>query len=183
MDQDPSNVNRAVPNLPPNDLAKMMEQMPGMWVKDQTIPNTQILEKFQAAQTLLTKKLGISSQTKESQTPSGNLSNQTKLQTPTSEDSGQPPNSPSKTSSSTSTPNTKSSKIHINFDRKVCPEAYLLQMQEVFKAENLISGNAFEMVLKDLVNLRRMCEAIVLAKENGDDLDLKKMVDILKIIL
>jgi len=56
-------------------------------------------------------------------------------------------------------------------------------MQEVFKAENLISGNAFEMVLKDLVNLRRMCEAIVLAKENGDDLDLKKMVDILKIIL
>jgi hypothetical protein len=103
------------------------------------------------------------------------LSQSKESKTQNLESSGEQPEEACKTSSNTS--------IKINFKRKICPEPYLIQLLETFKQENMITGNAFHMVLSDLLNLRRMCEAIQLARKNGDQNDMNSMVDMLDLIL
>jgi len=182
MDQDQNDVKNVEQNSSEKqkeDLAQLLSKVPGNWTTEKTYQGSNVLNQFQEAQNSLQKISNSTSSTKESDTVSGTTSQQTKSRMTTSKNSGEKPENESQTSSNTST----QKQIYINFKRKICPEAYLLQMLETFKQENMITGNAFHMVLMDLLNLRRLCQAISLARQNGDQLDMEKLVDMLEILL
>lgn len=188
MDQEQNSVNNVELNLPKSqkDLAQLLATVPGVQTREEIYPASSVLNRFQEAQNLMQKISDDTSTMKESDSVSGTTSQQTKSEMKNSQDSGneQEKQCQKSSHSSTQTPNSNDQKtVHINFKRKICPEPYLLQMLESFKQESMITGNAFNMVLIDLLNLRRLCQAILLARQNGDQLDMEKLVDMLGIIL
>jgi hypothetical protein len=192
MDPENSNVNvdtnSKVPLNPPKNIPEQLLSSPnpeiGSTTSQRVFKGSKLLQRFQQDQ--LTKKHAEHiSNTKVSDSQSTPTSPQDESKTQNLEEGGPTPEEHSKISSnsSTPTPTQEQSQVRVKFKKKLIPEAYILKMLETFDDDGIVGGNSFRMVANDLLNLRRLCEAIHLAYKNEDYMDMNQLVSMLGLIL
>jgi hypothetical protein len=76
-----------------------------------------------------------------------------------------------------------SEKLTIEFNRRILQDEYLVKLFDAFEEEKMISGNAFTMVLQDLMKLKQLCYTIMESYREGRHNEVKDLFGIMERVL
>lgn len=74
-------------------------------------------------------------------------------------------------------------KIHIDLNRKLMSHYMVGQLRDTAKSQGMLSGSAIMELIDEYDKMRYLCEALVTAYEKNKTEDMKKVIELLGMIL